>query len=173
VASKVAFILQRLVAPLAAIAALLGAGCVSADLSNNDKVRGEVFECLPPGTPGPSAVERAIWFPNASGFGSADNTGMGHVNGVIALAGDSLWFMSWSDQEHQFQMEHVIAVLMAMKVEVDHAGTASMLVVESGNRSFDSFELMTGGQISSDSKATQDLCDRIQALRAKNPEPDN
>jgi hypothetical protein len=80
--------------------------------------------------------------------------------------------MSWSDQEHQFQMEHVVAVLMASKVEVDHAGTASMLVIESSNRSFDSFELMTGGQLGSDSRATQDLCDRIQALRAKHPEPE-
>jgi hypothetical protein len=146
---------------------------VSADLSSDAKVAGEVAECLPPGTPAPSAVARAIWFPNASGFGSADNTGMGHVSGVVALAGDRLWFMSWNDQQHQFQMEHDVAVLMAMKVEVDHAGTASMLVVESGNRSFDSFELMTGGQLSSDSKATQDLCDRILALRAKHPEPDN
>jgi hypothetical protein len=171
-AGKFASIFQRSMAPLAAVAALLGAGCVSADLSGNAKVAGEVAECLPPGTPAPLATARAIWFPNASGFGSADNTGMGHVSGVIALAGDSLWFMSWNDQEHQYQMEHVIAVLMAMKVEVDHAGTASMLVVESGNRSFDSFELMTGGQISSDSKATQDLCDRIQALRAKHPQPD-
>jgi hypothetical protein len=172
-AGKFASILRRFMAPLAAVAALLGAGCVSADLSGNAKVRSEVFECLPPGTPGPSVVERAIWFPNASGFSSADNTGMGHVSGVVALAGDRLWFMSWNDQEHQFQMEHDIPIFLAMKVEVDQAGTTSMLVVESGNRSFDSFELMTGGQISSDSRATQDLCDRIQALRAKHPEQDN
>jgi hypothetical protein len=171
-AGTVASIFRRFVAPVAAIAALLGSGCVSADLSSNAKVTGEVAECLPPGTPAPTATARAIWFPNASGFASADNTGMGHVSGVLALAGDRLFFMSWNDQEHQYQMEHVIAVLMAMKAEVDHAGTASMLVIESSNSSFDSFELMTGGQISSDSKATQDLCDRIQALRAKHPQPD-
>jgi hypothetical protein len=172
-AGKAASVPHAFAAALASLCALAGAGCVSADLSKDAKVTGEVVECLPPGTPVPSEVASAIWFPNASGFGSADNTGMGHVSGVVVLAGDKLWFMSWSDEERQYRMEHVVAVLMAVKVEVDHAGTASMLVIESSNRSFDSYELMTGGQVASDSKATQDLCDKIQALRAKHPEPDN
>jgi hypothetical protein len=157
---------------LGLIAALLVAGCVSADLSNDAKTTGDVIECLPPGTPAPSAVARAVWFPNASGFGSSDETGMGHFTGVLALAGDRLWFMTWDDTLHQFNMHHVVEVLQAARVEVDHAGTAAMLVIQSRNRSFDSYELMNGGELGSDSKATQDLCDRIQALRQRNPQAD-
>jgi hypothetical protein len=153
-------------------ASLFGAGCVSADLSNDAKVTGEVVECLPPGTPPPSMVASAIWFPNASGFGSADETGMGHISGVLALAGDKLWFMSWNDPEHHFDMQHVVAFLPAIKIDVARAGTAAMLVVESSNRSFDAFELMNGGQIGSDPAATQSLCEKLRVLRAKNPQPD-
>jgi hypothetical protein len=161
-----------LLACCAALAALLGAGCVSADMSKDAKVTGEVVECLPPGTPAPTEVARAIWFPNASGFGSADETGMGHVAGVLALAGNRLWFMSWNDQEHQFEMQHVVELIPAMRVEVAYAGTAAMLVVQSRNRSFDSYELMYGQEIGSDVKATRDLCDQIQALRLKHPDAD-
>jgi hypothetical protein len=167
-----ATLLQRLAGLVAAFALILGAGCVSADLTHNAKTMGEVAECLPPGTPKPTTVASAIWFPNANGFGSADETGMGHVSGVLALAGNSLWFMSWNDAEHHFDMEHVIQFLPAMKVDVARAGTASMLVIESSNRSFDSFELMTGGQIGSDPTATRSLCEKLQALRAKNPQPE-
>lgn len=165
-------VVPRLFAHTALVAALLGSGCVSADLSRDAKTTGEVVECLPPGTPAPTAVARAVWFPNASGFGSADETGMGHFTGVLALAGGTLWFMTWDDTLHQFNMHHVVEVLPAMKVEVDHAGSAAMLVVQSRNRSFDSYELMNGGELGSDSKATQVLCDRIQALRLKNPQTD-
>jgi hypothetical protein len=47
-----------------------------------------------------------------------------------------------------------------------------MLVIQSGNLSFDSFELMNGGQFGSDPRATQELCDRLNALRARNPQAD-
>jgi len=155
-----------------ALAALIGAGCVSADLTNDAKTAGEVAECLPPGTPVPSMIASAIWFPNASGFGSADETGMGHVSGVLALAGDRLWFMSWNEPEHHFDMQHVVAFLPAMKVEVARAGTAAMLVVQSSNRSFDAFELMNGGALGSDPTVTQALYERLRVLREKNPQPD-
>jgi hypothetical protein len=167
-----AAILLRYVARGLALAAFAGAGCVSADLSNDAKTTSEVVECLPPGTPAPSMVVSAIWFPKASGFGSADDTGMGHISGVLALAGDRLWFMSWNDPEHHFDMQHVIAFLPAMRIDVARAGTAAMLVIQSSNRSFDSFELMNGGQIGSDPTVTQDLYERLRVLRAKNPQPD-
>jgi hypothetical protein len=151
---------------------LLAAGCVSADLSGDAKVAGEVADCLPPRTPAPSVVARAVWFPNADGFETADETGMGHMSGVLALAGGRLWFMTWDDTVHQYSMRHVVEVLPAAKVEVAHLGSASMLVVESRNKSFDSYELMHGQELGSDTRATQDLCDRIQALRLRNPDPD-
>jgi hypothetical protein len=151
---------------------LFGAGCVSADLSGDAKIEGEVAECLPPGTPAPSMIASAIWFRNANGYGSVDETGMGHVSGVLALAGNNLWFMSWNDPEHHFDMQRVIGVLPALRVEVARAGAGAMLVVESGNRAFDSFELMSGGQIGSDPSATQSLYAKIQLLREKNPQPD-
>jgi hypothetical protein len=162
----------RLSAPLVALASLLLGGCVSADLTNDAKVGGEVAECLPPGTPAPTMVVSAIWFRNANGFGSVDETGMGHVSGVLALAGNRLWFMSWNDPEHHFDMQRVIEFLPAMRVEVARAGTAAMLVIQSSNRAFDSFELMNGGQIGSDPAVTQGLYEKLQALRAKNPQQD-
>jgi hypothetical protein len=157
---------------LISMALLLGAGCVSADLSGDSKVAGEVAECLPPRTPAPSVVARAIWFPNADGFDTADETGMGHMAGVLAFAGGRLWFMAWDDTVHQYGMRHVVEVLPAAKVEVVRLGSASMLVVESRNKSFDSYELMYGQELGSDTRATQDLCDRIQALRKGNPQAD-
>lgn len=156
----------------AGVGLLLLAGCVSADLSKDAKVTAGVAECLPPGTAAPTEIVSAIWFPNASGFGSADNTGMGHLSGVLALAGDKLWFMTWNGQEHHYDMQHVVSFIPALKVEVAREGAAAMLVVESGNRSFDSYELMTGGQVGSDAVTTQRLCDEVTAIRARNPEPD-
>jgi hypothetical protein len=152
------------------MAALLAAGCMSADLSKDGKIPGEVAECLPPGTPAPEVVARAVWFPNASGFGSADESI--HVTGVLALAGGRLWFMTWNEPEHHFDMRHVVAYLPAMKVDVARLGSTSMLVVQSRNGSFDSFELMNGGQLGSDAALTQGLCDRLRELRARNPQAD-
>jgi hypothetical protein len=156
----------------AALGVLVAVGCVSSDLSKDAHVTAGVAECLPPGTAAPTETVSAIWFPNASGFGSADNTGMGHLSGVLALAGNKLWFMTWNGPEHHYDMQHVVSYIPALKVEVAHEGTAAMLVIESGNRSFDSFELMSGGQIGSDVGATQRLCDELRSIRAKNPEPD-
>jgi hypothetical protein len=147
---------------LAAAAALAAAGCVSSDLSRDAETTGEVAECLPTDTPAPTSVARAIWYPHASGFESSE----GHETGVLALAGGKLWFMEWNDAGQHLDMEHVIDVLHASAIKVVHFGTSSMLVVQSGNESFDSFELMNGGEIGSDPRATEALCDRLQALQA-------
>lgn len=157
---------------LAAAAAALLAGCQSSDLSKDAVVNGEVAECLPPGTPAPQVVARAIWFPNASGFGSTDASPVGHVSGVLALAGDRLWFMAWNDPEHHYDMLHVVAVLPAEGVRLSHLGTAAMLVIQSSNDIDDAYELMNGGQVTSDPAATEDLFRRIQALRARSPQTD-
>lgn len=163
---------RRLGSIAGAAAALLCAGCVSSDLSNNAEITGEVVECLPVGTAAPSAVVRAIWFPDANGFGSTNESPLGHATGVLALAGDRLWFMSWNDPEHHFDMRHVIAFLPAAKVSVERLGTSAMLVIQSANLSFDSFELMNGGEFGSDPKVTEELCARLQALRSRNPQSD-
>ncbi len=135
-------------------------------------VTGEVGECLPPGTPVPQVVVRAIWFPNASGYGSTDASPVGHVSGVLALAGDKLWFMAWNDPEHHYDMLRVIAFLPAESVRVTRLGTSAMLVIQSSNDIYDAFELMNGGQITSDPRLTQDLFEKLQALRAKAPQAD-
>jgi hypothetical protein len=157
---------------LGAAALLLCAGCASADLSKDADIRRQVVECLPTDAPVPDAVVRAIWFPNSRGFESSDASPMGHVSGVLALAGDRLWFMTWNEPERHFDMVHVVAVLQAEQVRVDRLGTSAVLVVQSRNLSFDSFEPMKESQIASDPQATEDLLERIQALRARNPQPD-
>jgi hypothetical protein len=68
-------------------------------------------------------------------------------------------------------MLHVIDFIQADKVGVDHFGTAAMLVVQSGNDSFDSFQFMGKGQFASDPRETEQLYQAIQALRAKSPAP--
>jgi len=164
-------VLSRLGLAIGVAFASLGAGCESSDLSKKADITSGVAECLPPGTPDPTVVVRAIWFPNVDGFGSTDSESV-HVTGVLALAGKNVWFMGWNDPEHHFDMLHVIAVLQAEKVTVARLGPTAMLVIRSGNDSVDSFELMNESRLGSDSQATQDLCDRLQALRLKNPEPD-
>jgi hypothetical protein len=128
-----------------------------------------VVICLPPDTQAPSVVVRAVWFPNTNGFGSADSSPV-HSTGVLALADNKLWFMAWNNPERHYDMLHVIEFLTAEKIEVSHFGTSAMLVIQSGNDTFDSFELMNGGQFGSDPKVTQDLYENIQARRAKNPQ---
>ena len=154
------------------VAAFLCAGCTSSDLSKNTHTTGEVIECLPTDAPAPSVIVRAVWYPNARGFGSTDSSPVGHVTGVLALAGDKLFFMSWNSEEHHFDMYHVADVLTAASINVARLGPSAMLVIESRNLSFDSFELMKGGQVLSDTQATQVLCDKLQALRAKHPQPE-
>ena len=130
---------------------------------------GVLLQSLPTDAPAPSVVVRAIWYPNAHGFGSTDASPLGHVSGVLALAGDRLWFMSWNNPEHHYDVLHVIAFLPAAKIWVDRFGPSAMLVVQSQNYSFDAFELMGKGQFGSDPQATQTLYEKMQALRAKNP----
>jgi hypothetical protein len=162
------FGLRRLGRGATAAAAFFAAGCASSDLSANAGIAEEVAECLPPGTPAPTATVRAIWFPYLDGFASSDTSTV-HSVGVLVLAGNKLWFMAWNDPEHHFDMLHVVDFLPAEKVSVARMGTASMLVIQSGNDLFDSFELMNAGQFGSDPKVTQDLCASLQALRAKLP----
>lgn len=150
-----------------AVSALLGAGCSSSDLSKDAEITNEVVECLPADTPGPALVARAIWYPNSRGFGSTDASPLGHASGVLALADDRLWFMEWNDSLHHLDVIHVIAIASANKISVAQFGNSAMLVVESGNESFDAFELMNGGDWSSDPKATAALCAKLQAIRAR------
>jgi hypothetical protein len=144
----------------------LAAGCVSSDLSKDPETAGEVAECLPTDTPAPTVIARAIWYPHASGFGTADE----HESGVIAVAGHKLWFLEWNGQGLHFDVEHVIDVRQATSIGVVHFGTSAMLVVQSGNLAFDSFELMKGGEVGTDPGATEKLCDSLQALRPKDPQ---
>ena len=154
---------------LGAAGAIACAGCASSDLAGDAKVAGEVAECLPTDAPAPSMVVRAIWFPNASGFGS---TQMGHVPGVLALAGGNLFFMAWNGPERHFDMVHVVSVLTAARVDVARLGPSAMLAVQSRNLSNDSFQPMSASGIGSDPRATQELYERIQDLRSRSPRPD-
>jgi hypothetical protein len=154
---------------LGLVAAFLLAGCASSDLSKNTDITSEVVECLPTDAPAPSVVARAVWFANASGFGSTNQSPM-HAAGVLALAGYKLYFMTWNDAEHHFDMLQVIDVLHAAKIRVDRAGDSAMLVIESRNLSFDSFELTNRGQFAADPQATRALYEKLEALRAKNPQ---
>ncbi|HEY5078859.1 MAG TPA: hypothetical protein VII43_03385 [Opitutaceae bacterium] len=163
--------LRRLRAIGCVAAAFLAGGCESSDLSGKTDITREVLICLPPDTPAPSVIVRAVWFPNAMGAGSADSFPM-HVTGVLVLAGDRLWFMSWNEPEKHYDMLHVIAFQLAQRVAVSRMGPSSVLVLQSGNDTYDSFELMNGGQFGSDPATTQDLCDRIQRLRANAPQSD-
>jgi hypothetical protein len=154
-----------------AVASFIWAGCVSADLSKNADIGAEVIESLPTDAPHPSMVARAIWFPNSSGFGSTDSSPLGHVSGVLALSGNSLYFMTWNAAEHHFDVAHVVALLPARAIKVERMGPSAMLVVESRNLSFDGYELSGGAQIGSDAKSTQELYEKIEALRPKDAPP--
>ena len=153
------------------LSALLAAGCASSDLTGDADVRREVVICLPPDTPAPVQVVRAVWFPNWSGLGSTDSSPV-HMTGVLALAGYRIWFMSWNDSEHHYDMQHSVDCLQAQKVAVDSVGPSSMLVIQSGNDLYDSFELMNRGQFASDAASTREFCARIEALRARGPRAD-
>jgi hypothetical protein len=152
--------------------ALLAPGCASSDVSKDAKVRDEVVLALPTDAPAPEQVSRAIWFPNGSGFGSSDWSPLGHPAGVLVLAGDRLWFMTWNDHEHHYDVQRSIDFIAAARLAVAHLGTASMLVVQAGNNALDAFELMEGGEVGSDPKATQALYERLQDLRARHPAQD-
>lgn len=162
--------MHRLAPAALLLAALLAGGCASSDLSKDARIEDEVAICLPPGTPPPAQVARAMWYPNSSGIGSTDAS-IVRASGVLVLAGKKLWFMSWNDHEHHFDMLHDVDLVMARRVSVDRMGPSAVLVVESGNDLSDSFQLMDKGELASDAKATQELCERIQALRARNPQP--
>jgi hypothetical protein len=160
---------RRFLGVAGVIAALLGGGCASSDLSNDATITQGVVECLPTDAPAPSMIARSIWFPNASGFGSTDASPLGHITGVLALSGDKLYFMSWNSSEHHFDSLRIIAVLTAKGFNVVRLGTSAMLVAQSGNDSFDAFELMNGGSIGSDPKVTQEFAEKLKALQAQNP----
>jgi hypothetical protein len=169
---SVSSILWRCGAIGGAAAALFVAGCASSDLSQETNTTSEVVECLPTDAPSPSLVARAIWYPKASGFGSTDATPLGHVTGVLALAGDKLYFMWWNAPERHYDVYTTVDLMKAARISVARLGPSAMLVIESRNLSFDSFELMKGGHFLPDPQGTQDLFDKLQVLRAKNPQQD-
>jgi hypothetical protein len=80
--------------------------------------------------------------------------------------------MWWNAPEHHYDVYHVVDFMTAANISVAHLGPSAMLVIESRNMSFDSFELMKGGQVFPDPQATEDLCDKLQAQRAKRPQQD-
>ena len=160
------------IGPAVATATLALLGCVSADVTKSADTRREVAECLPDGTPAASVVMRAIWFPNTGGFSTLDASPIGHMSGVLALAGDKLWFMTWNDPEHHYDMRRSVSFLAPAGIKIDRLGTSSLLVVQSASMVYDSFELMNGGDFGTDPKATQELYDRLEALRAKAPAAD-
>jgi hypothetical protein len=151
--------------------ALVLSGCVSSDVSGDAKTRDEVVLALPTNVPAPDRILRAIWFPNGSSFEGGDWSPLGHPVGVLVLAGKRLWFLTWNSEERHFDVQRTLTFLTAERVSVTRLGGASMLVVESGNRASDAFELMEGGQVASDPKTTQELCDQMQAIRARTPQP--
>jgi hypothetical protein len=78
--------------------------------------------------------------------------------------------MAWNDHEHHFDMLHSVDLVEAEKVSMDRFGTSTMLVVRSGNDLLDSFQLMGQGNMASDTKATEALLAKIEALRARKPQ---
>ncbi|MGH7997188.1 MAG: hypothetical protein ACREFX_12650 [Opitutaceae bacterium] len=165
-------IVSRFGAAAAAALFMVLSGCASSDLSKSAKTVGEVVECLPTDTPAPTVVARAIWFPDASGFGTTGASPTGQWVGVLALAGGKLWFMSWDDAGSHYDVQRRIDLQTAAKVFVDRAGPAALLVVESRNLAFDSFELMRAGQFSSDLAGTRDLFQKIRVFRSQHPDED-
>jgi len=159
--------------PLCGLLAMLMAACGTSELSNDAEVTGRVAEALPVDTPPPGFVAQAMWFPHSQGFGSTDASPLGHVSGVLSLAGDKLWFMAWNSPEHHYDVLQSLGLRRVINVRVAHFGPSTMLVVESWDRSFDSFELMRKGRFGSDSEATQAVYDKIQAWRAKNGAPES
>lgn len=157
---------------LCACAALFGAGCASANLSDDAKIAGEVQVGLPVGTPAPAMVARAIWFPGANGHNSVDASPLGHMSGVLALAGDKLWFLAWNDALQAYDARQSISLPRAAGVSVVRYGSSAMLVVESWNLSFDAFELMDKSRLASDPQTTRAFYEKIREIRAKTPPPD-
>ena len=153
-------------------AALFLVGCASSDLSQNHSTADEVAICLPPGTAAPTQILRAMWFPGANGFGSVDTGSIGHESGVLVLADNKLWFMSWDETEKHYDMDHMIDVTTIADVKVSRLGASLMLVVQSRSLAFDAFTLMGTGQIQSDPALTSDLLAKLKAIRASNPDKD-
>jgi hypothetical protein len=148
---------------------LLAQGCVSSDVSADSKTKEEVVLALPTDAAVPTKILRAIWFPNANGFGSGAWSPLEHADGVLVVAGDKLWFMTWNDREHHYDAQKSVDVIAAEKVSIETLGTTSMLVVRAANQSSDAFELMQGGQLASDPKVTRELLDLIEDLRSRHP----
>ena len=155
----------------AALAAILLSGCASSDVSKNAEITGEVQEALPTDVPAPSLVARAMWYPNSSGFRSTDASTLGRASGVLALAGNQLWFLAWDNDEHHYDVLRTVDFLSAAGVRIDRLGPSALLVIESKNLGFDAFELMHGGAYTSDRAGTEALYAKLTALRAANPQP--
>ena len=156
----------------AATTALLVAGCASSDLSQDAKLQGQIAEGLPVGTPSPEMMVRAIWYPKAEGAGSTELSPVRPIVGVLALAGDHLYFLEWNDTLLAYDTRIDIDVGSTIKVAAVQSGLSPMLVVESKNLSFDSFELMKAGQFAPDWDTTSELCKKLQDIRSRTPPVD-
>jgi hypothetical protein len=131
---------------LAAAATLFVSGCATSDVSSDQKIMDGVIECLPPRTPAPTLVSRAIWFPHARGVSAVESWNTGYGSGVLALR-------------------------TANRVYLDGALGSLVLVVQSQNLSSNAFKLMGRGNIRSDPQRTREWLAAIEAWRAAHPLP--
>jgi hypothetical protein len=156
---------------LAAIATFVMSGCATSDVSSDQKIMDEVAECLPPRTPAPTLVSRAIWFPHARGVGAVESWNTGYGSGVLAWADGQLWFMMWNDVEKHYDMQCVLALRTASRVYLDGSLGSVVLVIQSQNLSSDAFKLMGRGNLRSDPQRTREWLAAIEAWRAQHPLP--
>jgi hypothetical protein len=156
---------------LAAAATLFVSGCATSDVSSDQKIMDGVIECLPPRTPAPTLVSRAIWFPHARGVSAVESWNTGYGSGVLAWADGQLWFMTWNDGEKHYDMQCVLALRTANRVYLDGALGSLVLVVQSQNLSSNAFKLMGRGNIRSDPQRTREWLAAIEAWRAAHPLP--
>jgi hypothetical protein len=153
------------------VAILLVGGCATSDVSSDQKIMDGVIECLPPRTPAPTLVSRAIWFPHARGISAVESWNTGYGSGMLAWADGQLWFMMWNDAEKHYDMQCVLPLRTANRVYLDGALGSLVLVVQSQNLSSDAFKLMGRGNIRSDPQRTREWLAAIEAWRAAHPLP--
>jgi hypothetical protein len=156
---------------LAAVASLFVSGCTTSDVSSDQKIMDGVMECLPPRTPAPTLVSRAIWFPHARGVSAVESWNTGYGSGVLAWADGQLWFMTWNDGEKHYDMQCVLPLRTANRVYLDGALGSLVLVIQSQNLSSNAFKLMGRGNIRSDPQRTREWLAAIEAWRAAHPLP--
>lgn len=153
---------------------VLGSSCVSSAPRSAAALHDAVGRGVPAEASPLAIVAAGNWFPNTQGYGALKSITPSSQVGVIAISKTRICFLQWSAPQGRFNVIKVLSYIDARQVFLEKLGRGRMLVVQSQDYTFDSFEFTGGSGIYVDADKAESAYSFIESERKgvnQAPEP--